>query len=164
MTDQEIPTDEQADERPRIEVKSLKDIGRRDVTIEIEHRNEILVFQAKTLTFKRFQELGRLVDAPQPPAMGVDANKRPLYNLNDPGYKKQVDEAENRRGLLRLAEFLDMDIPGETPQEKADALAEALEQDVVISLFNAMWGTVVEGKARVEARAATFHRNGTGTK
>lgn len=153
---------EEAPTKTVVPVKALADLGQRTVTLIIETENEVLEFTGRTLTNKRYNDIGRMVPEPVPPINGVDNNKRPVFNNLDPGFKAEEARAGNRRGLLRLAEFLQLDWGSATTlDEKADLLDSTLEFNVVRELQTAMGMTLMEGKGRVAARAEMFQRNGT---
>ena len=145
-------------EKPVVQIVGFGDLPDRDITVFVEMADNQLAFPCRTLTYKRFNELGRLIPDPEPP---FDAGpKGRIYHLQDPAYLAKFPEVADKRMYYRLAEFLRLPIPGETMAEKAAYLSENLEYTIVKALIEAMQQNMLEGKAHVEARAATFHSNG----
>ena len=141
-------------------VASLTDLPSRSTTVNIAMEDGILSFPCKALTYARWNELGRMVTDPPPPIMGGDRSG-PKFNLQDPTYIMQREEAGEKRLYYRLTEFLNISIPGETIQERAQALRETLEFGIVKALAQAMQQTALTGEVSVNARAETFHPDGT---
>lgn len=146
--------------KPVVNIGSFGDLPDRDITIFIEMADTTLAFPCRTLTYKRFNELGRLIPDPEPPHMAGPKGK--IYDLQNPEYLAKFPEVAEKRMFYRLVEFLRLPTPGATLAEKADFLSENLEYTIVKALVEAMQQNMIEGKARVEARAATFHANGLG--
>lgn len=141
-------------------VASLDDLPSRDTTVNIAMDDGVLSFPCKALTYRRWQELGRMVADPAPPIMGSDKNARPIFNTHDPAWLAQRDDAAEKRMYYRLTEFLNITIPGGTIGERVQALEEKLEFGIVKALFQAMQQTALTGEVSVNARAETFHANG----
>lgn len=144
-------------EKKRISITSLDDLQPRDVDVEIERGNEVLVIPCRTLTYGEFQRLGYAVIDPAPPVATWNSKGAASYNYNDPQYLTAKQQAADERLYLRLLAFLKIDVPGDTPQEKIDNLQNTLEVDVVRALTKVMLDMVSGGEARVTDRATTFH-------
>lgn len=153
-------TEQKPPEKSVVAIASFGDLPDRDITVRIEMADKVLAFPCRTLTYKRFNELGRMVPDPEPPVMAGPKGK--IYDLQDPNYLKQLPEAAELRMYYRLTEFLRLPIPGATISEKAMFLSDTLEYTIVKALVEAMQQNMLEGKASVEARAATFHGDGLG--
>jgi hypothetical protein len=145
-----------------IKITALGDLPSRDTEIRVEMDNhEVLVFPGRALTYKRWNEIGRLVSDPEPPTGGFDKQGRPIYNLNDPGYINQKQEAADKRMYYRLVEFLQMDIPGDSMDAKVEALSDAIEFRIMKALITGVSQEHFSGAGvSASARAATFHTNG----
>lgn len=146
-----------AKKKQRATITKLADLERRHITVIVERDDDELEIPCKTLTWKRWQDLGVQVPDPAPPIFGVDRNGRPQPNYNDPTYLAEKEAANTRRLYLRLLDFLDIDIPGDTPEARMTALQDTLEVGLVNRLASVMGQFAREGEARIETRAATFH-------
>ena len=67
-----------------------------------------------------------------------------------------------RRNVALLVQSLDMDILGDTLEEKTAALESAISARVMRQLMAVLEGVMRSGEARVESRVTTFHQDGTG--
>lgn len=141
----------------RFEITTLADLQPRDVEVEIERDNEVLVIPCRALSYAEFQRLGYEVVDPAPPASGATA-KGPIYNYNDPEYLAARQKAADERLYRRLLAFVQIDVPGDTVAEQIENLTNALELDVVKTLVAAMTRISTESEARVQNRATTFHK------
>lgn len=144
-------------EKPVRTLTNLLDLPNRDVPVRIEMDSETLIIPCRAMTYKRFREIGRLVPDPSPPVLaGRDGKK---YDYQDPEYTRKRQDADEQRLYLRLAEFVQADIPN-APKEDLHArgnwIAEHMEMGIVKALSNAVDQTIIGGEAHVEARVATF--------
>lgn len=138
-------------------ITSLLQLPSRDVPvkIEIEGQDDPIVIPCRALTLKRYQEIGRMVADVQPPSMAGKTGM--MYDWQNPDYRAKQEAVQEQRNMLRLAEFVQADIPGASLQEKADWMADNLEMGVIYALKSAMDRTLQGGGAAVNARAETFH-------
>lgn len=136
-------------------ITSLADLPSRDIDVRVEvDGGDALLIPCRALTFKRYQEIGRMVAEPTPPVMAGPKGK--IYDYQDPAYQDKRNEANEQRRYLRLAEFIRIDIPGTDLTSKAAWLADNLEMGVLMALARQMDSTLSGGNAAIEARAATF--------
>lgn len=157
------PTTATSSPLTRKSVTSLQDVDTVAVVVEVEDNGEILTFPMRLLSHFEHLEIGYEVPNPAPPIMGINPTTRlPQPDRNDPTYLVNMQRAETERNYRRLAASLDIEIPGDTLAEKADALKRALNTNIMRQLLTTMISKAVEGEARIQDRAATFHRNGTG--
>ena len=117
-----------------------------------------VVFNAQPLTYKRWNELGRMVKNEDPPINGVDSLGRPNYNVHDDTYLKQLAINEEERMYFRLAEFVLLDWgEADTLAKRKTMLEEELEMSVSMALMEAMIQISRDGAGETaRARAATF--------
>ena len=137
-------------------ITSLLQLPGRDVpvTIEIEGQNDPIVIPCRALTFRRYQEVGRMVTDAAPPTMA--GKNGVIYDWQNPDYRARQEAVQEQRNLLRLAEFVRAEIPGDNLQAKADWMMDNLEMGVVYALKAAMDKTLQGGGAAVNARAGAF--------
>lgn len=147
-------------ERPRRVLGSLTELGRRELTIEIEMDDEVLVIPMKALTFKEWQEAQRSVPNPTPPPSRVGKNGEPIFDYNDPAYLTQMADATNKRMMLMLIRAIQIEIPGETEDQQIEFL-RGLEYGLLDKLAALMAEFNREVNAHINARADSFHPNGT---
>lgn len=143
--------------KPVRTLTSLLDLPNKDVPVRIEMDSETLVIPCRAMTYKRFREIGRLVPDPSPPVMAGRNGK--MYDYQDPEYNRQRADADEQRLYLRIAEFVQLDIPNTSKGDlkaRAAWIAENMEMGIVKALSNAIDQTIVGGEAHVEARAASF--------
>lgn len=152
----------EAPAKPHVTVTSLADVESVDIVVEVEDNDAILTFPMRLLSHFEWMDIGLQVPNPVPPTMGVDKQGRPLFDRNNPTFKAEVDRAELERNYRRLAESLKIDIPGNSLVEKAETLKRSLNFNVCRQLIGAMIGKAAEGMWRVQERADSFQRNGTG--
>lgn len=143
-------------EKKRVTVKALSDLAPRLIDAELELGEEVLVIPCKALTYEEYQRAGWEVKDPEPPVMGVDDNKRPIFNLQDAGYLRQREEANTERMYRRLLKFVQLEVPGDTVEVRVQALRDTLEYSVVTKLTMLMMRVFTEGEARAQARAEAF--------
>jgi hypothetical protein len=144
-------------------IASLNDVDTVTLDVEVEDNGDILVFPMRLLTHFEHLEIGYEVPNPVPPIGSIHpTTKQPIPDRNDPTYQMNMQRAEAERNYRRLAASLNIDIPGSTLAEKADALKRSLNANIMRQLLTMMLSKVAEGEARIADRAATFHRNGTG--
>lgn len=147
-------------EQTTISVQSLSDLVSTGITVTVEREGTIFKFKAKPMTYTRWQELGWLVPQPQANVSGFDNRGRPIYDDKNAVFQTALQRAETERTYLRLAEFLDMELPGETVQEKAEVLKQTLEPDMFKVLESALWGVATEGVTSAKDRSRRFQRDG----
>jgi hypothetical protein len=89
--------------------------------------------------------------------MGVDGNKKPIFDTNSADFRNKLNDAANERLILRLAESLvEPEIPGDTLQDKAIWMKDNMPTAIIGALNNAMGSTLVRGEARIKTRADSF--------
>jgi hypothetical protein len=143
-------------------VTTFDDVDTVDLNIEIEDNGVVYTFPMRLLSHAEYIKIGYEIPQTVPPIMGADKQGRPVYDRNNPDYQAQIDWAERQRNYRRLAASLKIDIPGDTLAEKADMIQSRWNFNVCNQLLGAMMNKAVEGQWRVQQRAETFHRNGTG--
>lgn len=144
-------------------ITSLGELEPVRITLEITRADgETVAFSGSPLSVRQWLEVGHAVPPPTPPIMGADSNGKPLYDWNNPDYRRALDEANVRRSYARLIAFLDVEVPGATLDEQIDALEAHLSAGDIQALTAAI-GRLYEGEeARIAARGATFHGDGPG--
>lgn len=126
---------------------------------DVDEDGELVVieFKMRVLSYFRFNEIGKMVNDPTPEAMGVDGNKRPIFDTNSADFRNKLNDAASERSILRLAESLvEPEIPGDTLQEKAAWMKDNMPTAIVSQLINAMGSTLMRGEARIKSRADSF--------
>lgn len=140
-----------------------------DVVIDRPDGQESVVIPCRELTYKRFYEIGRLVPEPIPAIKPETLNYThtekgdviPVYNTDWYAHKQAVADAETRRTMWRLTEFVDLEFESDDVEARVSELENTLPNDVVQALVMAMRTMVYGSEARVEERASSFQRNGT---
>lgn len=114
-----------------------------------------------TLSWEQWENIGRQVPEPEIPRTKIAPSGKPedmLPNPKDEAYLAAVNEAGNRRILLRMLAAIEgggMVVPGSTTDEKLAAL-KAIDSGVFQALIGVImraWGGV---QTRVESRASSF--------
>lgn len=126
-----------------------------EVVIELPEGEGITVV-LRTLSLWEWEQIGLQVVDPPPPMYGVDKEGRPIFNEQDQGYLAVKTTNYLERQLRRLAAALEMDIPGETLAEKAEAL-RGMNNAIMRQLLGTLTATAFGGSARIQQRADAFH-------
>jgi hypothetical protein len=168
--------EEQAQPKLRA-VTSLKDLGVYIYEVKIVLGEEALVFPMRTMSFKRWSELGREVKDPprfensldvQNP--NKDGSPRAYFDPEHPEYVNARGEAQDQRSYSRLLECLEtvpidyewknapgqkgpIQIDGETRKERIKALAETMDVNIMGSLLMLM---MQNAPLEVVSRAKSF--------
>ncbi len=153
------------DERPELDIigtaTSLEDGLTYEATIVVElPNNQGMIYKLRTLTISDWNRIGSTVPQPQAPVSGWDG-KRPIYDERDVGYLAACGEADLERNLRRLATAVQIDIPGETTEEKAEAL-KAMDSNVARQLVAALLTLTFGGLVQIDKRAASFRPSANG--
>lgn len=141
---------------------TFEDLAPIRIIVEVEHGGEILEIPLKTLTYAEWNKLGTDIPTPTPPISGVDKQGRPIFNNSDPTYITQVEQVAEQRVYARLLASLDMEVPGNTQQEKLDALRNKVDVNVMRQLVETISSFALKGEARVKHRAETFQSERAG--
>lgn len=139
-----------------------------DVVIDRPDGQESVVIPCRELTYKRFYEIGRLVPDPipaiKPETMNYTRNEKgdviPVYETDWYAHKQAQADAETRRTMWRLTEFVDLEFESADIEARIEELENTLPNDVVQGLIMAMRTMVYGSEARVAERANSFHGNG----
>ena len=148
------------DERNVIKVTSFAEL-QDNVTVNLEierHDGSVMVIPIRELGYSDWVNVEREVPYPQPPAGGADNKGVPWYDNNNPDYRRKIADAVERRGYLRMLKAIQLDIPGETLDEKIDALA-SLPTEIILTVGTYLNEMHQTRKATVKARAASFQRD-----
>ena len=147
--------------KPQRRATSLADLKSGTIDAVLDYGDYELLVPIRMLTLFEWNRIGFSVAVPAPPTVGGD-KRGPIFDRNDPTYLRQLAEAEQERGYLRLLAAIELPIEGETQAERLDALKAALGVNAAVQLMQLMNAEATKGNARIVARAETFHRNGTG--
>lgn len=153
-------------------IKSLADLAPRHGTVIVERQDgEQLAIPYRELSYKRWWEIGRMVEDPAPLKAGQghddyakDENGKliKVYNVDWIAYEQARLDAANRRAHMRLAAFIDLPFEGATLEDRTAELIESVPNDIIQALSIAMHRMVAGSEARIESRAENFHANGGG--
>ncbi len=154
-------------EQPKPEKKrrkaTLADLKPALIIVEVEDVDEsgdpvVLEFTLKALSVFEYNEIGKQVADPSPPAMGIDAKtKRPLFDTNDWTYRTRLNEAANERMMRRLGEALvEPKIPGDSAADKADWIKNNMTPGITGQLSILAANASNRGEARIANRADNF--------
>lgn len=148
--------------QPARAITSLSQLDTLHVTLELTRPDgEEIALSGTPLSYTRWVEIGYEIADPTPPIMGADSAGKPLYDRNDPEYRRQLTSAGIRRSYARLVEFLDIDVPGKTLDEQIAALETVLSAGEVQALVGKISDLFAGEEARIAERAATFHGAGS---
>lgn len=147
--------------------RKLSDLAPRQGVVVVERPDgqDDLAIPYRELTYKRYWEIGRLVDDPLPLKVGQehddfakDENGKlvKVYKVDWYNWQRERLDAENKRTLWRLVEFVDLEFEGATPEARIEELQNTLPNDIVQALTSALRGLVIGSESRVETRAGAF--------
>lgn len=143
---------------------SLSDLecGTITVVVTLADSAEVTV-PMKLLPQYRMMQLSAMIpNAPLPQPTDA-AGKNPdgsvkwIYNYNDPVYVAAANEVYFKRNCLILAEMVQLTIPGDSLQERADYIREHFDPLVTDQLTSVVSIQREKVKARIITRAETFH-------
>lgn len=144
-------------EEKQVRKATLGDLKRTVVNVEITLADgEVVSIPMRTLTYFQYNAIRWSVPDPKPPVSGVDKSGRPVFDVNDGTFRRQVAEAEMLRTHKLLLAALEMDVPGETEEARLDYLQTEVDAAVVRQLISVMQMTSTGGEARIAARAESF--------
>lgn len=139
-------------QKPVKRIDSLSALQPETVDVTMEFEDHIEVMPLKTLSYAEWQRIGWSVPNPTPPISGVDGNKRPIVNYDDPQFRIQVQQAELERAYRRVLASMVLPVPGNTEAEQLDYL-KALDANRIRMLINAVSELAAGGGARIGAKA-----------
>lgn len=141
--------------REKVKITDLHQLAVQDIDVTIQMGDYDLEIPMRTLTFGQWVQVDRDIPMPEPPAMGGPKGK--IYDRQDPGYLRNIDEVAQKRMLLRIARSLRIDgIDRTTPQSEIDCLQEAMDNSIINGLAQIITQLHQERNARIEARANSF--------
>lgn len=124
---------------------------------------DVLIVELRAMTPDERAEIDfRRNPKPQPPVMDfrvIDGSPYPVYNYEDAGYTAQFGAWVNRRMRLLIIHALVMDLPGETDDERLDAL-NSMAAWALDGLWRAVQMLTAVGDDAV--RRHSFQPDGTG--
>ncbi len=110
-------------------------------------------------SYHEFHQIDAEIPEPDLPYTRIE-NGLPAQNPDDPGYLAARTEALAQRQRLRLVQALvrsGHDIPGATLAEQTDWFFTQADAGLVHALMTFFSNATLGGRARIDARAATFH-------
>lgn len=141
--------------KPIKRLTSLVEFVPEDVDVQIEYPDHIELIPMRTISYMRLLEINQSVPDPVPPIGGVDGNKRPVVDYNNPGYQRAVNDAYIERMMRLIVEMVRLPIPGESEAEKVGYL-RGLDTVMVGGLMAAVNQLTKQGEAQLISRAAGF--------
>lgn len=147
--------------KPREVVVDLSQLGTRDVEIELEYPNTILVIPARTLTFSEWNQCDR--DEPPIARVQVGAGREgPIYDDKNPDYLMAQEERRERVIYRQVVKSLRIPIHGETVEQKMQYLKDTLGVPAMAAIISGISQAHTRVKARIQNRADSFRDNGVG--
>lgn len=140
---------------------SFDDLAPAQIRVEIDHAGQTLIVPMRALTYFEWEREGAAVPVPVAPIHGVDKQGRPIQDMTNPEYLRQVADANTTRSMRRLLAALLLPIPGETVEARLAALREKLDYNLARQLLGVLVQQALEGEARIVSRSASFQRDGT---
>ncbi len=128
-------------------------------TVEIvidfgDGREHFTTMQA--VSYAEWERLEKEIPQPIPPISGVDANKRLIYNYQDPEYIAAYADYQAEVVFNRLLGHITFAVPGATRADQRTAL-RGMDKGFTGKLIDAMTQLALGGRARVETRSRNFH-------
>lgn len=147
--------------KPQRRATRLADLAPDQIDAVLDYGDYDLVVPIRMLTLHEWNRIGFSVPAPTPPITGGD-KRGPIFDRNDPAYLRQLAEAEQERGYLRLLASIELPVEGDTQEEQLAALKATLGVNAALQLIRLLNNEAAKGEARIIHRAETFHAGGTG--
>lgn len=155
----------QASEKPKpipIRITALAQLETRPIIVTLERYGgdepELIEIHMRTLTYGEWEAIGRQVPNPMPQVFG--GREGNSYDTKNPAYVRDVNEADRKRLLYRLAASVILDdLNGDDLEAKSQALLK-LDMQIIESLLFVLMQAHQGRMAQVTARAESFHANG----
>jgi len=133
-----------------------------EIVVELPN-DKAIIYKMRTLSVGEWDDIGRTVPQPGAPVSGFKkGSAEPIYNERDAGYLAACAAADAERSWRRLAAALLIDIPGDTLEQKAEAIGTKMDASVTRQLMSALLSLTFGGVSRIDRRAESFHTIGTG--
>lgn len=153
--------EKEAPKKPARQITRFDELEPVQIFVEIPQADgEWISLPVRPLGVRQWEQVGRTIPVPQPPIMGADDQKRPLYDWNDTTYRQAVTDANTRRTYARLFAFIGIEVPGDTLDAKITALEARLHAGEIQALAEAMERLFKGEEAKIVSTAATFHAEG----
>ena len=148
----------QADVVKTPQIASLSDLECSTITVVVTLADDADVsIPVRMIPQHRMMQLSASIPSAVPPLVDYAAGGKPVYNYNDNTFIANASEVAFKRNCLMLAEMIQMDIPGEALEDKAQYIREKFDPLVTEQLIGVINDRREKAKARVVTRAETFH-------
>jgi len=145
-------------DKPAPQVATLGDLECATITVIVTLADESEVtIPLRLLPQHRMMQLAATIPSAQPPLVNYASGGKPIYNYNDSAFVAEVNEIAFKRNCLMLAEMIQMNITGETVEDKAQYIREKFDPLVTEQLIGIVNDRREKAKARIITRAETFH-------
>lgn len=149
------------DTEPRV-ATSLDDIGEVITYEEIERPDGVTVrVPLRTLASQEIWDIRRSITWPEPPVKDfrkVGNDPVPVYNYQDDGFKKAMDDCNRQLALTMLVRSIGFTVPGETEADKIETLKSKLGQYAFDKLIGAVSAINHLSEEAIARRARSFRR------
>lgn len=139
---------------------SLDDIGPLTVPVEVERPDgRVVTVSLRALSSEEVWAARAAVKWPEPPVKDFRKTGdavQPVYNFQDDGYRKAMDEATRTLALKLLLASLTFEVPGASEDERLDALKNKIGQYALNALAGAVSAINHLSEEAVAARARSF--------
>jgi len=147
-----------------ININTLDQLNDIIVSVELPLPDGALgVVKMRPLSAKRVREIRRSITWPTPPLKDFKKDGgavNPVYDLQDKNYIHAEEDANLELASRTLVDSLIMDIPGDTPEDRARALRDTLGEYVFTMLVNASNKINNPTKEDVVNMLRSFRRDG----
>lgn len=149
------------DDKPKEVIKftSLDQLqpSRVDVYIDTGDPGREIVMSMVSLSYARWEALADEIPVPQAELLGMDAQKRPIYDTNSATYQSKLRERDIEVSFNRLLAAMPPEIvvPGRDKQEQRETLKQ-MDRNYTGQLINALTMIAVGGRSRIEQQSRTF--------
>lgn len=151
-------TDTAKPDLPIVRISAFDAFAPEDVDVRLVFDDHVEVVPMRTISYAEFQQLGQEVTMPTPPVIGA-GKTGPVLDFHNADYLRAVQDANRLINFKRLLRMLRFDVPGKDETEQIAAL-QHLDTNRLRMLMQAVVQLAASGEVRVEAKSATFHKDG----
>lgn len=151
-----VPTPADAPKTPQ--TATLSDLECATITVVVTLADDAEVtIPVRMIPQYRMMQLSAMIPSAVPPLVDYASGGKPIYNYADSVFVAAVGEVTFKRNCLMLAEMVQMQLPGDTLEDKATYIREKFDPLVTDQLVSVVGMQREKVKARIITRAETFH-------
>lgn len=162
VNDTQTQNKKEAEQSPPKKISSLVEFHRSlssTVPIVVDFREDVIEIDVRILSAQEWMTLDHAV--PYPPKVQKTLTATgPVYDINDNGYQQALRDRNDRVAAKRLSACLQVQMEGETNDDRATWLMATFPHGLLTALYTAILKLHDEGEATILHRRDSFPANG----